>query len=173
MDARPSTSLRCLLLWLIPCLGGGLASAGTSPAYAADGGGDVEFDAVASLDDTALQSLRGGFLTRSGLEVTFGIERSLSLNNAVQAAATLRLSTPPGASASDVPYTLIQSGPLNLAPAALPAGLASIIQNSLDQQKIGVTTTLNITVSNLASFRAAAMGEMLRLQLIESVRGGR
>lgn len=126
------------------------------------------------LDDAELQAARGGFITNSGLEITFGIAQAIFLNDVPQAETTLRLNGPGESGSWTIPLgqsgTLIQNGPANVAPQDLMSTIANIVQNTMDQQKIGLRTTLDINVSNLQQFKAAAFHDMLRQQLVNSLR---
>lgn len=114
--------------------------------------------------DAELSAARGGFTTKSGLEVTFGIERALFLNETLQSLQHVQGGERPKAPLG----VLVQSGPGNLAPGGPSA--SSVIQNTLDQQTIGVRTILDVSVSNLRVLRESARSELVRLQLIDALR---
>ncbi len=158
-------------------------------AYAseADGGGYGDFDrypaapqraavaqsvpppvlaSAAVVGDDTLAALRGGFETTDGLRVSFGIERAIYVNGALQSVTTLNVEDmarlhggalpelPPGAA-----IAVIQNGPGNQFQASgLSAStLATVVQNSLDNQKIQTVTTISATVNSLEMMRGARM----------------
>jgi hypothetical protein len=89
--------------------------------------------------DGELDQLRGGFVLPNGLSIDFSLERIVSLNGAVVSSSFFQL---PGNA------LLFQNGNLNQASDLVRAPLASVIQNSLDNQMIKTMTDINIAVSN-------------------------
>jgi hypothetical protein len=136
---------------------------------------EASLGSTAAMDAGELRDVRGGFITRSGLEISFGVERSVFLNGVLHSTAVLHLTgdkTPRGAWES-VP--VIQNGPGNVAPLTLATpALATIIQNSLDHQKIAVKTIVDVGISNLRQqfqqIRAAALQDLMRTGLVRSIR---
>jgi hypothetical protein len=129
---------------------------------------------VASTQELA--SMRGGFIGNiSGkqLELSFGIERVVSIDGEI--VATTRFRIPSLASLEGLralPIQILQTGPGNQVSAdvqALGANLA-VIQNSLDSQVLRQVTTIEASVRNLALFRAGQLGESVNRQLVMSLR---
>lgn len=89
--------------------------------------------------DSELEQLRGGFILPNGLSIDFSLERIVSLNGAVVSSSFFQL---PGNA------LLFQNGDLNQASDLVRAPLASVIQNSLDNQMIKTMTDINIAISN-------------------------
>ena len=113
------------------------------------------------VDAATLGSIRGGFATPDGgLIVSFGVSRSISADGS------------PVASATDASTLLVlQRGAGNrfdVAPGATAA--ATVIQNSLDNQKLQTVTTLDVTTNSLQAFRGAAFAATLRSSLTDSLR---
>lgn len=146
----------------------GGALAGGSPQV-----DDLVFEGAVAMLDQELQEVRGGFvLQKGGYEFSFGIERSVSLNDQVQTVTRLQVTGLPGHSTwtlASEGRNLIQNGIQNTTPRSLPE-FAQVIQNSLGNQKIAVQTVVNIAVSNLQHYRASGTNEWVRAGLIGSLR---
>src|SRR5690606_6074744 len=119
-----------------------------------------------------LAGMRGGLMGNVGgevLELSFGIERLISVNGEVVAATsfqvpTLRLD-------SSQPASLLQSGAGNSVAADIARNIPlQVIQNALDNQVLRQVTTINAAVRNLELFRAVQFGATLNRQLMMSVR---
>jgi hypothetical protein len=136
--------------------------------------------------DNALDRVRGGFVT-PGLNISFGIERAVYINGALVTTTSLNISdlgritssngtklTEPGSLA------LIQSGAGNsVAGGAFSsssgAGLnantiGTVVQNTLDGQKIQNITVINATANSLGVLRDLNLQNTLRSSLIDSLR---
>lgn len=130
---------------------------------------NVELLARAAIGDDRLDELRGGFQTPDGLSVSFGIERVVYVNGVLQSTTALRVEDlgqlqggaagpavvlPPGATVA-----LIQNGGGNSVAANVlnGAALGTIIQNSLDNQKIQTVTTINATVNSVQALQGLRM----------------
>lgn len=108
---------------------------------------------------------RGGFLSSTGLQASFGFERLVHVNGELVSALRVRVSdlgrvTPDEARQLQqlARGELIQIGSGNHA-AVIPGGL--VIQNSLDGQHIQVRTTLDAGVNTLGMMRALQAGAAL------------
>jgi len=130
----------CLLacLWLSP----DVAAAGGEPGHAAMQGWRPVAPAL-------LEAQRGGFVTPSGLRVSFGFERTVHVNGAlvsvqrVQVADVGRITAEEAAQLATLGQTrLVRIGGAGALPAPVPAGL--VIQNALDGQRIQVQGTLEV-----------------------------
>ena len=111
------------------------------------------------VDNAMLDRLRGGFTSASGLQVSLGIERLVTINGEVISRTSLqladlgRLDASQARQAGDAlsAVTLIQNGHSN----QLTAGFSSdtlggtVIQNSLDGQHIESSTIINASVNSI------------------------
>lgn len=145
----------------------------TVSAAAAPEAPDFALAANAAVDDDVLEGMRGGFEMPGGLKLSFGIERIVYING--ELATSMQLNLPAlgstsgaGSGSGSLPtgqtVALIQNGPNNLFLADLPtsAALATVIQNSLDNQTIQTITNIDIQVNSLELLRAHRLGEALR-----------
>jgi len=124
-----------------------------------------------AVDASELDAARGGFQLPSGLAVGLGIERSVAVNGELVtqtrfAIADVRnLTAQQAAVARDAMSSLqlVQNGratsvdPLSpsMAGAALPPGLgATIVQNSLDNQRIQSQTVIDASVNSLDGYKS-------------------
>ena len=117
-----------------------------------------------AVDAAMLDTLRGGFTSASGLQVSLGIERVVAINGQVQSRTSFALAdigrlseeqaTLTRAALSDV--KLIQNGSANMALAAFAdASLGgTIIQNSLSDQHIESRTLINASVNSMGLLKA-------------------
>ncbi len=131
--------------------------AGTTPARAAPPG-------WVAVDAAALERLRGGFTSASGLQVSLGIERVVAINGQVQSRTSFHLAdigrldpaqaTLTRAALSDV--KLIQNGHANMALAAFADATlgGTIVQNSLSDQHIESRTLINASVNSMGLLKA-------------------
>ncbi|MBS0511348.1 MAG: hypothetical protein JSR42_09225 [Proteobacteria bacterium] len=134
----------------------------------------AELLARAGVKDDELDNLRGGFQTSQGLSVSFGIERVVYVNGVLESTTALRLedlarlqggaagsvaALPPGATVA-----LIQNGGGNTVATNALSGsaLGTIIQNSLDNQKIQTVTTVNATVNSVQALQSLRMQSSLQ-----------
>lgn len=145
---------------------------GTASA-AAESGVELPLFAGQLVADDTLGELRGGFETPGGLALSFGIERVVYVNGELSSTTTLNvadLGQLVGGAAGVEPLpvgtsvAVIQNGPNNTFDAgALASGaFATVIQNSLDNQKIQTVTTINAQVNSLQMLQANRFGESLR-----------
>ena len=146
--------------------------------------------------DNALDRVRGGFVTPS-LNIAFGIERAVYINGSLVTTTSLNISdlghvttntsananSASGADSKQVsPGTLalIQSGAGNsVAGGAFSTGAAAglsanaigtVVQNTLDGQKIQNVTVINATANSLGVLRGLNLQNALRSSLIDSLR---
>lgn len=129
--------------------------------------------ATAAVDASTLDAMRGGFDAPGGLRLSFGIERVVIINGVLESSTHVRVedlgaaigggagtlaSLPAGATVA-----IIQNGPNNTVSAALPASmLGTIVQNSLDNQKLETVTTINATVNSAAVMRGMRLQQSLQ-----------
>ncbi len=133
---------------------------------------------AAVIGDDELAGMRGGFETADGLRLSFGIERAVYINGALQSVTSLNVddlgklhgnglaALPPGTT-----LTVIQNGPGNQFQASglSPSTLATVVQNSLDNQKIQTVTTLSATVNSMEMLRGARMQNSLQEALTRAL----
>lgn len=152
----------------------------TAESPAADGAAAQQPIAVA-LDDGALDSLRGGFIGEGGLRISFGIERAVYVNGNLVTTTSLNLSelgtlaAGKGAALSPAQLgnsiALIQNGAGNTVLSNLgPAAIGTVIQNTLNGQKIQTLTTINATVNSLGVLRSIEAQRNLRGAITDSLR---
>lgn len=142
----------------------------------------IGIDAMA-LSQGDLDKVRGGFETPGGLKISFGIERAVYINGSLVTTTSLNVSDlgkvtggGTGALASAVAgsgnLTLIQNGPGNtfVTGPVSAATVGTIVQNTLNDQKIQNVTAINATVNSLQVVRAQNLQSTLRGALIDSLR---
>jgi hypothetical protein len=126
-----------------------------------------------------LDSMRGGFEATGGLQVSFGIERSVYINGSLVTTTSLNVAesgvmtnVPSGTLVAGSSIALIQSGANNVfgAGPGTAANAAVVIQNSLDNQKIQGVTVINATVNSLALTRSANIQSSIQDALTGSIR---
>ena len=127
------------------------------------------------VDPAALDAQRGGFVMPSGLQVSFGFERTVHVDGAlvsslrVQVADVGRITADEAAQLATLGRTqLVRIGAGNVAPADV-AGL--VIQNSLDGQRIQVQSTLDAGSNALGLLQALNTAQALQDAAATSVGG--
>lgn len=166
---------RAALAWamLASTMLSGAAAAESRPA-------DGLCNDCAALSTEELDSARGGLMLPSGLEVMFGLERSVFVNGQLEAFTTLNAAFSSGElTALDLQRSAsntIQIGENNiLSPVTMESmqgGFGSIIQNSADQQLIQNITAIDIIVRNIdfQSTAPAVNNGALQGLIIDSLR---
>jgi hypothetical protein len=131
---------------------------------------------ITRLEESALNELRGGFETGSGLRISFGIERVVWINGQMTAQTSLNLISQSGrfpAEAIDpsrINLGVIALGPQNFAQLQAGEVVGTLIQNSLDGQQIRNVTTLNATVNSASLLKAERLHQSLRDAMVGSFR---
>lgn len=128
--------------------------------------------ASASVAADQLGELRGGFEMPNGLRMSFGIERVVMINGVLQSTTSLRVdelgNLVGGKAAGEAiavgnTLAVIQSGPNNVVTSPLPGTtLATVVQNSLNDQKIQSVTTINATINSAEVMRQVRMQQSLQ-----------
>jgi hypothetical protein len=129
-----------------------------------------------AVDDARLDSVRGGFDLGGGMFAAFGISRAVYVNGALVAQTAVQV--------PDVArITAVQAGALTTANAArvIQIGLGNhvdpavllhmggtVIQNTLDNQRVKSLTTIDVTVSGLDTFRSLNLQDSLQPALLGS-----
>lgn len=133
---------------------------------------------LVAMSEKSLDRVRGGFVA-DGLNISFGIERAVYVNGALVTTTSLNVSdlgriTAGRATTSfdTASLGLIQSGPGNsFAPGAMSsASIGTVVQNTLDGQKIQNLTVINATVNSLGFLKGLNLQSSLRGAVIDSLR---
>lgn len=130
-----------------------------------------------------LEGVRGGFVTDTGLKVSFGIERAVYINGDLVTTTSLNVADLSRASAGAAmaaagvepaagSWKLVQSGTGNT---FLPGTLSSsavgtAIQNTLDNQKIQTITHINAAVNSAGIMRSLNLQSSMRSAIVDSLR---
>ena len=152
----------------------------TEQPMAAEEIGVDAFSGFVALGNDTLDGLRGGFVTSDGLEINVGIERLVFINDSLQSKFAMdlshinRASLATGASPAMENYMqIIQSGSGNtLSPdvqALVASGMLQVIQNSLNDQKIGHITGVDIEVKNYRNILIPDLGRMMDFEVTRSL----
>jgi hypothetical protein len=122
-----------------------------------------EVTAWLAASNHTLDQLRGGFDFGAGLVVSFGISRTVYINDQLVTSTTFQLSditklTPTQASALSQQLStqgqVVQNGPGNTVdPAAITVPLATYIQNTLSNQAIRTQTVIQASTNGLSTLR--------------------
>lgn len=128
--------------------------------------------------DTTLDSCRGGFTTPTGLILSIGIERIISINGDVVSHTMLQtgdLSTATGehnsAARQDIALgSITQVGPNNTYRSALDQTIAgTFVQNTLNNQSIRSQTIINSTVNSASLLKDLNFQSTLRDSIISAI----
>lgn len=127
------------------------------------------------LDLAALDAQRGGFLLPSGLQVSFGFERTVHVNGDLVSALRVRVADVARISAEEAGQLatlgqtqLVQIGGGN---AALAQAGGLVIQNVLDGQHIQVQSTLEASTNALGMLQALNTAQTLQAASAASLGG--
>lgn len=130
-----------------------------------------------AVNDAELDAMRGGFTTPDGLKVAFGIERAVYVNGSLVTSTSLNVTAAgatgaPAAVASGGALALVQNGSGNafLSGTVPPGSMGTVIQNTLNDQKIQNLTVINATVNSLQVLRDMNLQSALRSAVIDSLR---
>ncbi len=146
--------------------------------------GNVLGQQLAALDTAALDEVRGGFqLEGSSLTFSIGIERAVYINGNLVATNVLNLkelqssaggtSVAAASPAAPAGALVVQNGPAGsnyVAPQVAQNPTATVIQNSLDGQKIQAVTTINASVNSLQTVRAMSVANAIQYGIVSSLR---
>ena len=135
-------------------------------------------DGQVAVAETSLDRVRGGFSV-DGLNISFGIERAVYVNGSLVTSTSMNV-TELGQVAAGRGVTtldpgtiaLIQNGSGNsVATGSIsPTTIGTVIQNTLDGQKIQNVTVINATANSLGVFRNLSLQSSLRGAVIDSLR---
>lgn len=139
--------------------------AGTASLALAD---DVTPGGARPVPEATLDAQRGGFDTPE-LHIGMQLERVVFVNGEEVVRLTADIpdvahmtAAQAGTLANAAGALLIQSGPANGFNAIALGPASTVIQNTLNDQKLAAMTTLNIQVNSLAAFREASFQDSLR-----------
>jgi hypothetical protein len=132
---------------------------------------------VVAVSEQSLDRVRGGFLV-DGLNISFGIERAVYINGSLVTSTSFNVSdlgriTGGRAPAFDAnTIALIRNGAGNtVTTGSIPSGsVGTIVQNTLDGQKIQNVTVINATTNSLGVLRGLNLQSSLRSAVIDSLR---
>lgn len=138
---------------------------------------------MAAVDTASLDEVRGGFeLADTNIQLSFGIERAVYINGELVASTVLNLKDLQlTAGAGAAPLTLpdgstaalavVQNGRGNHVSTQISPNLAAtIIQNTLNDQKIQNVTTINATVNSLQVLRSMSVQSAIQDGIVSSLR---
>ena len=135
-----------------------------------------EWEAVS---DESLGNMRGGFDVGSGLTVSFGIVRTITINGDLVNRTSFNLpdvtkittAQAELASTSIAEIGIIQNGAANFVEAGAKSQLATgtVIQNSLNDQKIQSLTVINTGVNSLSLLKSINTQTILKDALLGSI----
>jgi len=135
-------------------------------------------DEQVAVAETSLDRVRGGFSPGDGLNISFGIERAVYVNGALVTSTTLNVTDLGQVSAGRTlatlasgTFALVQNGIGNsVATGSIsPSTVGTVIQNTLNGQKIQNMTVINATVNSLSIFQNLNLGASLRSAVIGSL----
>ena len=131
-----------------------------------------------AVSEVSLDGVRGGFLT-DGMNISFGIERAIYVNGTLVTTTSLnvsdlgRITAGRGTGVFDTgTIALIQSGAGNTVSSGTfsTTSMGTVIQNTLDGQKIQSATVINATVNSLGLLNGLNLQSSMRGALIDSLR---
>jgi len=139
-------------------------------------GGDL-----VALSAEKLDEVRGGFVTDGGLRISFGIERAVYLNGNLVATTSLNIADLAKISGGQAQVTssgttgniaLLQNGAGNVFAAGSISSTAAgtVIQNTLDNQKINTITRIDAVVNSAGIMRSINLQSSMRSAIVDSLR---
>lgn len=131
-----------------------------------------------AINAKSLDRIRGGFIG-DGLNISFGIERAVYVNGTLVTTTSLnvsdlgRITAGRGTTSFDTgTLALIQSGAGNTVTSGTfsSTSLGTVVQNTLNGQKIQSVTVINATVNSLGVLRGLNLQSSMRGAVIDSLR---
>lgn len=133
-----------------------------------------------ALADARLGEMRGGFETDGGLRISFGIERAVYINGNLVTSTSLNVADLSKLTAGQVQSVgpdrtmlgIIQSGSNNAFSAGQlgSSSVGTVIQNTLNDQRIQGITQINATVNSLDLIRRTNIQQTIQSALADSIR---
>lgn len=153
----------------------------TVPAAEAGGGHRALGSELVALGSDRLDEVRGGFVTPEGMKISFGIERAVYLNGTLVTTTSLNIADLSKISGGQAQVSgngvgslgLLQSGGVGnvFAPGAISSTAAgTIIQNTLDNQKIQTITRIDAVVNSTGILRAMNLQSSMQSAIVNSLR---
>jgi hypothetical protein len=139
-------------------------------------------EGLIAVNERSLDKVRGGFDAGNGLQISFGIERAVYINGSLVTTTSLNVSdlgkvvggqaAVTSAVAGSSNLTLIQNGAGNtfITGPVSAATLGTVVQNTLNDQKIQSVTSINATVNSLQMVKAQNFEASMRGALIDALR---
>lgn len=139
-------------------------------------------DDLVAINEGHLDQVRGGFDAPNGLQISFGIERAVYINGSLVTTTSLNVSdlakvtggqaAVSAAVAGARNLTLVQNGAGNtfVTGPASAAAVGTVIQNTLNDQKIQSVTSINATVNSLQMMKAQNFESSMRGALTDALR---
>jgi hypothetical protein len=135
---------------------------------------------LVALSSDKLDEVRGGFVTDTGLKVSFGIERAVYIDGNLVATTSLNIADLSKISGGQAQITgtspgslaLVQSGAGNtFAPGSISSTAAgTVIQNTLDNKQINTITRIDAVVNSSGIMRSINLQSSMRSAIIDSLR---
>jgi hypothetical protein len=136
---------------------------------------------LVALSADKLDEVRGGFVTDGGLKISFGIERAVYLNGNLVTTTSLSIADLSKISGGQAQVTsngtagslaLLQNGVGNVfAPGSISSTAAgTVIQNTLDNQKINTITRIDAVVNSAAIMRSMNLQSSMQSAIVNSLR---
>jgi len=131
---------------------------------------DTGFAIASTIGPESLGNMRGGIMLGDGMNVSIGLTRSASINGIEQVTNTLTLDelnrTLGTLGTQSLEPVIIQNGPNNVLDTSFLDGVGAfgtIIQNTLDDQVIGTSTVLDVSITDVSrAMDGVAAGQALR-----------
>ena len=133
-----------------------------------------------AVSDHTLESQRGGFDLGSGLMVSFGITRSVFINGELATQTTLNFGQLDKITAGQAAELgrqlstlhLVQNGPGNTVEGSLGSVGGTVIQNTLNDQRIANHTVINVETNGMSLLKELNTAATLNEALARAI-GGR
>lgn len=101
------------------------------------------------VSDLELDSMRGGFLSADGLEISFGVEQAVLIDGILQVATTFNASS----ITRMLPQQAAEFSSVTMNSDVIRSQMNTIIQNTQDQRIIDSITLINASVTSLGLSR--------------------
>lgn len=132
-----------------------------SPAPAAM----YQFEGFPAVSSGQLDTMRGGFHTRSGLQISLGITKAVMIDGVLQTMNTLNIQNLARLQGLESGFTATGLLPETVT-LVRNSGFNTLIQNSLNQKNIQSLTIIDSTVTNAGLFRQINLMSRINEQLI-------
>lgn len=129
------------------------------------------------LGGNQLETMRGGFTTASGLAMTLGIERQVTINGELVARTNFQIADVSKISADEARHAhdalnsarLVQNGANNFVASDIAAGRGTFVQNSLNNQSIATQTIISSSVNSMSMLKDLNFQDGLRDAAIRAI----